>query len=193
MNPLPTGNPEGSASCPQCGFQPVAGKLSRSLRSKAEARVQPSGDWVPLLEAAACEVFEIMLGTRLERPVAEQPPPVTGLTAMIGLAGLLCGILSIRCESDCATRMAATMLGPEANGQDDNLCDALGEICNMVAGTFKAKVAGLEDGCALSVPSVIRGADYHLYPLTHGERLEVCLSFNGAPLWVDSLLVFKGK
>ena len=46
--------------------------------------------------------------------------------------------------------------------------DALGEICNMVAGNFKNKVSGLGNGCMLSVPTVITGRDYHCHSL--GER-----------------------
>jgi hypothetical protein len=60
-------------------------------------------------------------------------------------------------------------------------CDAVGEICNMVAGQFKAKI-GLEDKCMLSVPTVIRGGDYQLHSVPNSERLEVTLVFEEEPI-----------
>jgi chemotaxis protein CheX len=103
---------------------------------------------------------------------------------MVGLAGYVSGILSVRCSNDSATRIAAMMLGTNGPEAKQQLRDALGEICNMIAGNFKSKVAGLDDGCVLSVPSVISGADYHLYSLVHGASIFVELEFEHTPLWV---------
>jgi chemotaxis protein CheX len=66
-------------------------------------------------------------------------------------------------------------VGPEVS-------DALGEICNMVAGNFKNKIAGLGDGCMLSPPTVITGADYDLHSLADSPGLEVKLLFEGLPI-----------
>jgi len=60
---------------------------------------------------------------------------------------------------------------------------AVGEICNMVAGSFKSKVVSLEDRCMLSVPTVISGDSYELHSLASGERIELPLMFGGEPLW----------
>ena len=40
--------------------------------------------------------------------------------------------------------------------------DALGEICKVVAGYFKAKI-GLGEACGLSVPTIIAGRDYKFH------------------------------
>ena len=51
--------------------------------------------WLPLLEHSTHEVFDIMLGSKLE---LGQPEAITGVefTAMVGLAGIICGVMSIR-------------------------------------------------------------------------------------------------
>ena len=145
---------------------------------------KPDGGWAPLLEAATRDVFHIMLGTQLEPPVPSDPPLVADLTSMVGLAGDLCGVISFHCRAESASLMASKMLGMEISGFDDTVRDAIGEICNVVAGNFKAKVAGLVNECMLSVPSVISGSDYKLFSLVDGERSEVAFSFEGTPVWV---------
>jgi chemotaxis protein CheX len=75
------------------------------------------------------------------------------------------------------------MLGVAESEAAGQAIDAIGEICNMVAGNFKAKIAGLEDKCMLSVPTVISGDSYDLHSLASGERIELALLFQTQPLW----------
>ncbi|MFZ0290591.1 MAG: chemotaxis protein CheX [Candidatus Sulfotelmatobacter sp.] len=73
--------------------------------------------------------------------------------------------------------MASKMLGVDLDKVGPEIADALGEICNMVAGNFKNKIAGLGDGCMLSPPSVITGDDYTVHPQPETPALEVRLLF----------------
>jgi chemotaxis protein CheX len=136
------------------------------------------------LEKTTCEVFEITLGTSLGSAIEGSPHLNADFTAMVGLAGSLCGVVGLRASSESARRMAARMLGLEDVGMGDNVLDAFGEICNMIAGSFKGRIAGLADGCALSVPTVISGRDYALHSLANGDRFEAVISFEGNPLSV---------
>ena len=139
--------------------------------------------WMPQLELAAREVFEIMLGSKLE----PQSDPVTSspeITAMVGLAGQLCGLLTLRCSSQSAAAMASKMLGIEVKEADQQMWDAVGEIANMIAGNFKNKLTGLADRCMLSVPTVISGSDYNYRSMADTGPLEVILLFEGLPLVV---------
>jgi chemotaxis protein CheX len=138
--------------------------------------------WLVLMEIAAREVFEMMVGGELV-PCASEGPNFGDITAMIGLAGDLCGLVTIQCSSTCAVDIGSAMLGSPV-GLDDGALDALGEVCNMVAGNFKAKIAGLSDGCVLSVPTVIRGSDYELHPVGEGQSVETRQSFNGSRLLI---------
>lgn len=135
-----------------------------------------------MLEEAAREVFELMLGCRLTLAEAgareagarkDVSEPALNIAAMVGLAGELSGVMSIRCTSKSAAMMASMMLGVEPDHINDEIYDALGEICNMVAGNFKNKIPGLGDGCLLSVPTVIIGDDYRVHPPAGSPVLEV--------------------
>ena len=138
-------------------------------------------NWAPLIEVAAQEVFELMLSCKISpAPAPTEFEP--DITAMVGLAGQLCGVLSIRCDHKSAGLMASKMLGVEADKSGPEMCDAFGEVCNMVAGNFKNKVSGLGDGCMLSVPTVITGTDYDLRSLTDSAAVEVGFSFESLPM-----------
>ena len=161
------------------GLDARGGNVSPKLRI-----VPPTGGWGSLLELATREVFEIMLGTPLEPMADPEATRVTDMTAMIGLAGKLCGVLSICCSSATATRIAARMLGIESEEVTDSVRDALGEMCNMAAGNFKAKINGMADACMLSIPTVVSGRDYQIHSLAAGERFEVAVTLEGLPIWV---------
>jgi chemotaxis protein CheX len=154
--------------------------------TSADERTESGGvpaDWLPLLELACREVFEIMLGCKLDPPADGAAEPAE-FTAMVGLAGQLCGVLSLRCSAQAATLMASKMLGVDLRQADEHMWDALGEICNMIAGNFKNKLTGLGDHCMLSVPTVITGGDYSLHALADAAPMEAVFTFEGGPLVV---------
>jgi chemotaxis protein CheX len=62
--------------------------------------------------------------------------------------------------------------------------DALGEICNMIAGNFKNKLTGTDGKCVLSVPTVIEGEEYSFRSLAEGETMETVMLFAEAPVTV---------
>ena len=140
--------------------------------------------WCALLELAAREVFQLMLASDLTAPTAEITVP-DEVTSMVGLAGQLCGVLSVRCDEKSATLMTSKMLGVEIDEAGADMSDALGEICNMVAGNFKNKITGLGDGCMLSPPTVITGSDYTTYTAGEKPALEVRLLFEAMPIVIS--------
>ena len=142
-------------------------------------------DWLPMLDMATREVFELMLGTRLTVPEPAASDGVLEITSMVGLAGKLCGVMGIRCSERAAALMASKMLGVDPDKIGPELCDAFGEVCNMVAGNFKNKITGLGDGCVLSVPTVITGNDYALHPLADTPPLEIHFLFESLPLVIS--------
>lgn len=139
--------------------------------------------WIPLLEVATREVFELMLGCQLAIPTTQESHH--DVTAMVGLAGQLCGVLSVCCDSKAAELMTSRMLGVPLDQVGPEVADALGEVCNMVAGNFKNKIAGLGEGCMLSPPTVITGSDYDLHSLAVSPALEVRLLFEGRPIAIS--------
>ncbi len=135
--------------------------------------------WLPVLELSAQEVFELMLGSHLA--IAPDPATEEGLdiTAMVGFAGLLSGVFTIRCASSSGAKMASKMLGVDTETASPQMWDALGEVCNMVAGNFKNKISELGDGCILSVPTVITGGDYNFHSVGSSQTLRADFLFDG--------------
>jgi len=141
--------------------------------------------WKALLEVAALEVFEMMAGARLKVDSASAAEPHGEYTAMVGLAGALCGMITLRCSNPTGAKFASLMLGGDAASSASTAHDALGELCNMIAGNFKAKISSLADHCMLSVPTVICGEDYAMSPLEPADGTTLALTFDGEPLWVS--------
>jgi len=143
----------------------------------------PFEHWRAVLIEAVKEVFSMMVGAQLNIPEGDVPSKVADVTGMVGLAGEMCGVLSVRCSKNAAMRIASQMLGVSPAEAASHQSDAVGEISNMVAGNFKAKIDGLQDKCMLSVPTVITGEDYQLHSLAAGDRIELLFIFEGEPLW----------
>src|ERR1700688_211644 len=141
-------------------------------------------DWIPLLETATREVFELMLGSQLTVP-ADHQEGGSEVTAMVGLAGQLCGVLSVRCDGKAAALMTSKMLGVELDKVGAEGAGALGQVCNMVAGNFKNKIAGLAEGCLLSPPTIVTGSDYSLHSLAESPGLEIRLLFERMPVVIS--------
>lgn len=144
----------------------------------------PEGGWSPLIESATREVFEVMLGSRLE-PFQDDPSLVTEMIAMVGLSGRVAGVVSFHCTARGAQRMATKMLGTAATptGEDEDTArDAVGEICNMVAGSFKNKLGQVGDECKLSVPTIISGAECTMQANPGGTHVQMPFTFEGSPI-----------
>jgi chemotaxis protein CheX len=138
--------------------------------------------WRRQLCESAKHVFSTMVGVELSDPPHPDPVVVPDVTAIIGLAGQLCGVLTLRCCDASAGQIASKMLGIPIEDASTNQCDAVAEICNMVAGNFKAKI-GMEDTCMLSVPTVITRCDYQFHSLVSGTRVEVPMMFDHEIVW----------
>jgi len=160
-----------------------------SLNAKP-IRAKPESTWKTLLECSAIEVFEMMANVHLEALASPEGEPRGDFTAMVGMAGALCGMTSVRCPRTLAAKLAAAMLGEESTSNPSAPEDALGELCNMVAGNFKSKISNLADHCLLSVPTVISGEDYTMQPLQPVQSFVSAFRYDGTQIWV-SLVVHE--
>ena len=155
------------------------------MTAGAPAAVRPrQEEWLPILELAAHEVFAIVLGSELG--IGTQPESEASsreqFTAMVGLAGSLRGVVTFSCGALSANQIAACMLGSEVACTEEQVWDAVGEICNMIAGNFKNKLIGFDGSCLLSVPAVVTGRAYRFHSLAGGESAQTVLLLEGAPL-----------
>jgi chemotaxis protein CheX len=123
----------------------------------------------------------MMVGCELE-PASEASWKGAEFTAMVGLAGELCGVVSVRCSHSSASQVAALMLDLSPGKAAEHAWDALGELANMIAGNFKNKLNGVSDRCMLSIPTVITGADYTFRSLAVANTVTLWFAFQDMPL-----------
>jgi chemotaxis protein CheX len=131
---------------------------------------KPASEWMAYVHDSLHEVFDMMLGMKVAPCEGSVPAPE--LTAIVGLAGSLCGLFIIRCSKETGHTLASKMLGTD-DCCEDQVLDALGEICNMLAGSFKSRIPGIADTCMLSVPTSIAGEDYRVHALSGGKQFEI--------------------
>lgn len=124
------------------------------------------------LDESVDEVFRLMMGASCapaEKGVAEGRETIT---AVIGLAGAMSGVCALRCGTETALRMAECMVGVRPEELDAMVKDAIGEVCNMVAGAWKGKHGVLASGCMLSTPAVVTGTNYQLHMQQQEFRID---------------------
>jgi chemotaxis protein CheX len=115
------------------------------------------------LLAATEEVFETMVF----KPLLPFPPmdgdanvPPANIVATVAFAGHRRGLVSFRSTIGAARDIAGAMLGEAADPHSRDMPDAIGEITNMIAGSFRTKLAAVEPASAIAVPSVTIGSDF---------------------------------
>jgi len=130
------------------------------------------------LDASVGEVFELMLGWRCRREEDPRVQEANSVTAVVGFGGVLSGACILRSGAQAALAIAARMTGAEFTEVDETVLDGIGEICNMLAGSWKGRFPELAAHCGLSIPAVIAGSDYNLrvqapeFELRHTYRFE---------------------
>jgi len=129
------------------------------------------------LDASVDEVFQMMLGANCQRSAGPAKIEGEAVTAVVGFCGLLTGACILRAGNAAAIEMAGRMTDMEFDAVDDIVKDAIGEICNILAGAWKGKVPDLSANCGLSVPTVITGRDYYLHVHAPEFRLNHAYSF----------------
>jgi chemotaxis protein CheX len=112
------------------------------------------------LVESAREVFETMVFMDLaETTEPDQNVDCRVLSGSITFKGELEGCLAICCSIPCTQAIATNMLGIDASEQlaEEDTCDAIGEIANMVMGSLKSRLLENVGNLEVSIPSVVSG------------------------------------
>jgi chemotaxis protein CheX len=134
------------------------------------------------LDTAVAEVFQLMMGVACvpaEADAGDFARRAAGATAIVGLAGALSGACVLRMAEPVALRLAELMTGSPMAAFDRIVKDALGEACNMLAGTWKGKLEEISPACMLSVPAVISGSNYEFHMPKPAFHLDRAYAFDG--------------
>lgn len=133
-----------------------------------------------ILTSDVQEIFSSMVGVE---DIMYLPPQMDltshfteCLTAMVGLAGAYSGLVSIHIPWPLALSFTSQMLGMEVTEIDDDVNDAMGEIANMIAGSFKQHLSKGGSDIQLSTPSVVNGSDYTITSRNNVENITLKLA-----------------
>jgi len=137
---------------------PSTSPIVASSKSIEPNAVLPRDVWSAVLQETIIEVFCTMVGAAVTTESTDAPLATAQLTGIVGIAGAIRANFILQCSHAASTKLSSQMLGIPPDDPDSRKAsaDALGEICNIIAGYFKAKV-GLGDACQLSVPTIIVG------------------------------------
>jgi chemotaxis protein CheX len=112
------------------------------------------------------EIFRVMFNFDIEATESSVPDapmsPADGRTAIVGFSGSMRGSCHVRVSDAGARLIASAMLGGMPVEEDDCINDALGELCNMLAGGWKNGISSLSSWCSLSPPTIVSGHDYKI-------------------------------
>jgi chemotaxis protein CheX len=157
--------------------------IATSSKSVEPNPVLQRDHWSAVLQETIAEVFLTMVGTTVTTAATDLPLATAQLTGIVGIAGAIRANFILQCSYTASAKLCSQMLGISSDDPDSRKAsaDALGEICNIVAGYFKAKV-GLGDACMLSVPTIIVGRDYKFHSARMFDKLELAVSYEGEEL-----------
>jgi chemotaxis protein CheX len=145
--------------------------MAERTSTAAEQKID-IGHFEAFLDRATNEVFATMLGSGCA-PTSQGTPADDGtISAVIGLAGAMSGSMVLHASSAAAMRMAERMTGIPITEVDAMVRDAVGEVCNMIAGAWKGFDPALASGCLLSTPTVVAGTSYELFSQRAAIRIE---------------------
>ena len=142
-----------------------------------------------LIESAK-EVFETMVFMDLtEATEPEQNVDGWALLGTITFKGNLEGCLAVCCNTPCAQAIAINMLGIDTSEEltEEDTCDAIGEIANMVMGSVKSRLLEHVGNLEVSIPSVISGHELRNNLGDGAKKVSARLNIADeytAPVWV---------
>ena len=147
-----------------------------------------------MLERSATikQVIKVEEGTNTEGmqlPVGANTPMIAGT---VGFIGNLTGIIYIFMELPLAVEATCKLLDMEeheVSGDDHELVnDAIGELTNMIVGTFKNDLSNKGYECRMTIPSILRGSNFSIEPAEVALRRIFKFDCEGRSFVIDVLM-----
>jgi chemotaxis protein CheX len=145
------------------------------------------------LTAATRDVFKTMVFQDVE--VASPPTagealkPGSNVVGTVAFAGRTAGLVVFYSTLDTAQIITASMLGIEPASVNGELHDAIGELTNMIAGSFRTRMAHARgETWAISVPTVTVGSDFYTKYVSDVQRVLCPFRMKQAELFVELIV-----
>lgn len=92
----------------------------------------------------------------------------------VGFIGDINGLIYLYLGSDLACLAAGHLLGMSKEeleeAGDEVVNDAIGELTNMTVGAFKNQLCDRGFACKLTIPSILRGSNFSIEPISSATR-----------------------
>jgi chemotaxis protein CheX len=134
-----------------------------------------------------------LLGRTPNPPLHSKPLGISGahVVASVGFLGDIDGIINTHFDDQLATEISAQMLGmtPAEVIENNVLPDTMGELTNMIVGVFKNTLGDVGFVCKLTLPTIIRGVDFHVdHTVKSGRRYIFNFRCRGLAVVTDIVL-----
>ena len=156
---------------------------------------------------AVCDVFKTMLhrAAKLDQMCIgggpdECPPALREenlslkpqVVGTVGFLGEINGLIYLYFEDSFAKDCTGHLLGMSAaevtEAGDEVINDAIGEITNMTVGSFKNGLSDQGYPCKLTIPSILRGSNFSIEPISDSMRFIYSFDTEGQRLVADIIL-----
>lgn len=123
--------------------------------------------------------------------------PITGgemrlnanVVGSVAFAGKTNGVVVFYCTFDAAVAITASMLGIEPTSVSGELPDAIGELSNMIAGSFRTRIADVRgETWAISIPTVTVGSDFYTKYVSDVQRVLCPFTMGTFELYVELIV-----
>jgi CheY-specific phosphatase CheX len=140
-----------------------------------------------LVSNAFTNVFSTMLKMTVELRPAGTDVNIPGerVVGSVGFAGKAIGVVYIHVSNEFAQAIAGAMLGMKpADLGTHEVDDVLGEVSNMVGGNLKSSLCDAGLPCALTIPSITRGGDFHIQSMAGGRHESFAFKYESNEIFV---------
>lgn len=153
---------------------------------------QIDSQFVNELVAATRDVFKTMVFNDVvaSSPVSDEAlRSGANVVGTVAFAGKTSGLVVFYSTLEGAQAITASMLGIEPGNVNGELPDAIGELTNMIAGSFRTRMAAVRgETWAISVPTVTVGSDFYTKYVSDVQRVLCPFRMGKAELFVELIV-----
>jgi chemotaxis protein CheX len=148
--------------------------------------------FVEELLAATRDVFKTMVFHDVETasPISDNAQRTgANVVGQVAFAGKTSGLVVFHSTLEGAKAITASMLGIDPINVNGELPDAIGELTNMIAGSFRNRMADVRgETWAISVPTVTVGSDFYTKYVSDVQRALCPVKMGNAELFVELIV-----
>jgi chemotaxis protein CheX len=148
-----------------------------------------------LIEKSLWDSAEEAFSTMVNLPIARAAHEETAVrVGSITFTGPYKGVIYLECAGNAADKIARSMLMMEDAEpvESSAVQDAIGEVTNLVAGGFKARIMETMGTIDISVPTVISGKAILPSPAAKGQVVKMSASAGDCPIRLAVVILAAG-